>query len=88
MSETSPNEAIVRHNPFDDPPPAKRPGLVIAVLVAIVVHGALGVYLWKARFEPKYKEYSDEITDVALIKPQAPRRRRRRPSCSQGRPRR
>ena len=45
-------------------PPALSPRLVrglawslaaIALLLAVIVHGALGVYLWKTRFEPKYK---------------------------------
>lgn len=72
MSDTSHSEALTRHNPFDDPRPKSRPGTMIALVVALVVHGALGVYLWKSRFDPKYKEYSEEITDVALIKPVPP----------------
>ena len=59
MSDPSLNEAMhVRHNPFDDPKPKRRPGTTIALLIAVFVHGALGVYLWKSRFDPKYKECS------------------------------
>ena len=72
MSDTSHSEALTRHNPFDDPKPKARPGTMIALILAVLVHGALGVYLWKTRFDPKYKEYSEEITDVALIKPVPP----------------
>ena len=72
MSETSPDHAIIRHNPFDDPKQKTSPGMIVALIIAVTFHGALGVYLWKSRFDPKYKEYSDEITDVALIKPVPP----------------
>jgi protein TonB len=30
------------------------------------------VYLWKSKFEPKYREYTDDVTDVAIIKPATP----------------
>src|SRR3954469_24899811 len=73
MSETSPAEAHVRHNPFDDPKPKRSKGFTAALIGALVVHAGLGIYLWKARFEPKYKEYSDGGPDVALIKPVPPR---------------
>jgi protein TonB len=73
MTDTSPRDALhPGHNPFDDPRPKKQKGLVIALIIAILVHAALAFYLWKSKFEPQYKEYSDEVTDVALIKPVPP----------------
>ncbi|MFN9711369.1 MAG: energy transducer TonB, partial [Alphaproteobacteria bacterium] len=63
MSDTSHTEALTRHNPFDDPKPRARPGTMIALILALVAHVGLGFYLWTTRFEPKYKEYSDEVTD-------------------------
>ncbi|WP_411286808.1 energy transducer TonB [Phenylobacterium sp.] len=73
MTDTS-NQAAhpTRHNPFDDPRPKRNKGVTIAITLSIVVHALLGYYLWKTRFEPNYKEYTDEITDVALIKPVPP----------------
>jgi protein TonB len=60
------------HNPFDDPRPKKNKGVTIALLIALLAHGLLAFYLWKSKFEPRFQEYSDDVTDVALIKPQAP----------------
>lgn len=60
------------HNPFDDPRPKRNKGMTVAIIISILVHAALAIYLWKSRFEPNYKEYSDEVTDVALIKPVPP----------------
>ncbi len=68
MAEASPDTAVtVRHNPFDEPKTKRSKGVTIAIVVSIVAHAAVGVYLWKARFEQKYKAYSDEVTDVAII---------------------
>jgi len=36
----------------------------IAVAAAFVLHGLLGLYLWKVKFNPNYKEYSDEAAAV------------------------
>jgi protein TonB len=73
MAEPSPQTAArPGHNPFDEPVRKKNTGITIAIIVSFVVHALLGVYLWKTKFEPKYKEYSDDITDVALIKPAPP----------------
>ena len=74
MAETSPPGAASSHltgshNPFDDPRPRRQKGFWIAIVIAIVVHAALALYLWKSKFEPNFKEYSDDVTDVALIKP-------------------
>ncbi|WP_091742895.1 energy transducer TonB [Phenylobacterium immobile] len=60
------------HNPFDERKPARNKGVTIAIIVSIIAHVAIGVYLWKTRFEPNYKEYSDEVTDVSIIKPVPP----------------
>ena len=58
------------HNPFD--PPAQKglgKGFTTAIAVVVGLHALLGVYLWKYRFEPKYREYTDEKIDTELIKP-------------------
>ena len=34
------------HNPFDDPRPKRPKGFWYAVLIALAVHVALGLYLW------------------------------------------
>jgi protein TonB len=47
-------------------------GFGIALTVAVVAHIALGFYLWKAKFEVKYKEFSDEAVKVNLLKPPPP----------------
>ena len=57
MTDTSsrgstPAPAYGSHNPFDDPRPKRNKGMLIAMAVAIVVHGALAIYLWKSKFEP------------------------------------
>src|SRR5437899_1617387 len=57
------------HNPFDDPRPPRQKGMLIALAIAVVVHAALALYLWKSKFEANFKEYSDDVTDVSLIKP-------------------
>ena len=44
MSETR-DIAHPGHNPFDDPRPKKNKGLMVALVVAVVVHAALAVYL-------------------------------------------
>ena len=60
------------HNPFDVPPPKRGKGFLIAGLLALLLHGILGVVLWRQRFELTVREYSDDVTDVAIIKPMAP----------------
>ena len=72
MTDTSPPHSLSGHNPFDDPRPKRNKGFGIALLIAIIFHSALAVYLWKSKFEPQFKEYSDDVTDVALIKPVPP----------------
>jgi protein TonB len=49
-----------------------RGALVVALLATLALHAGLGVYLWKARFEPQYREYADDVTDVVLVKPSPP----------------
>src|SRR5688572_26836819 len=73
MAETSQHDiAHPAHNPFDPPVVKRGRGTTIAIVVSIIFHLALGIYLLKARFDMEYKEYSDEVTDVALIKPVPP----------------
>ena len=43
-----------------------------AVLGSVLVHAMIGVYLWQAKFEPQYRTYADEVTDVELIRPSRP----------------
>ncbi len=57
---------------FDDPPKQRSKGVTLAIIASIIVHVLLGVYLWKSKFEPKYREYTDDVTDVAIIKPATP----------------
>ena len=47
-------------------------GFAMAVTIAFILHGLLGLYLWKVKFEPQYKEYSDDATKVDIIKPPPP----------------
>lgn len=70
---------ISRREPDSEPrrPMERRPrrqgrGALAAVLLSLAFHAGLGVALWKAKFEPRYREYSDEVTNVELIKPQPP----------------
>jgi periplasmic protein TonB len=60
------------HNPFDDPRPKTRKAFWAAIFVAILAHAALIFYLYKTKFEPEYREYSDDVTDVAIVKPAPP----------------
>jgi protein TonB len=71
MAEVQQHDIIHRHNPFDDPRPTRPKGFWIAIVIATIAHVALAFYLWKSQFEPKFREYSDDVTDVALVKPQA-----------------
>ncbi|MCA3739256.1 MAG: energy transducer TonB [Phenylobacterium sp.] len=59
-------------NPFDLPPPQRGRGFWIAGLVALLLHVAVGFALWKQRFELQIREFSDDVTDVEIIKPMAP----------------
>ena len=71
MSDTS-DTTHIHHSPFDAPKPKRNKGIIIAIVVSIVVHVALGLYLYKTKFEPEYREYSEDVTDVAIIKPAPP----------------
>lgn len=57
---------------FDEPKKKRNTGVTVAIVGSIIVHAGLGYYLYKSRFEPKYREYSDDVTDVAIIKPAPP----------------
>jgi protein TonB len=71
MADTS-QQAHPTRSIFDDPPKKANKGVVVAVILSVIVHAFLGVYLWKTKFEPKYREYSDDVTDVAIVKPAPP----------------
>ena len=60
------------HNPFDAPVKKRNNGVTAAIIGSIIVHGVVGFYLWKAKFHSEFKEYSDDVTDVAIIKPAPP----------------
>lgn len=36
------------------------------------MHAGLGVYLWQSKFEPQFREYADELTEVQLVRPSPP----------------
>src|SRR5438309_362962 len=72
MSDTRDIVHPGHHNPFDDPRPKKNNGLFIALAIAAVVHAALAIYLWKSKFEAQFKDYSEDVTDVSIIKPVPP----------------
>jgi hypothetical protein len=62
------------YDPLVDAPPKRRRkgGMAAPVIVSIVIHGLLGYYIYKSKFEPKYKEYSDEAVKVDIVKPPPP----------------
>ena len=58
MADTSSHGAAPltgRHNPFDDPRPKQKKGLIVAMIIALFVHALLALYLWKSKFEPSFK---------------------------------
>ena len=62
------------YDPLTDERPPRRKGgkFVPALVIAGIVHAALGYYLWKAKFEPKYRDFSDEAVKAELVKPAPP----------------
>ena len=50
----------------------RRVGVVLAATASLALHAAVGVYLWKAKFEPNYRQYAEEVTNVELVKPRPP----------------
>lgn len=49
---------------------SRRMGKVqLGVAISLAVHAALGVYLWKTKFEPQYREYAEAVTQVELLRP-------------------
>ena len=50
------------HNPFDIPRRSKNATrtFLIASSVAILFHVLVGFYVYKAKFQPHYKQYSEE----------------------------
>jgi protein TonB len=45
---------------------------MIGVAFAVAIHLGVGYYVYKAKFEPKYQEFSDEAVKVALLKEAKP----------------
>ena len=68
--------AEAQHPVYDpltsDGPRKKNKGFTIGLIIAFVFHAALGLYLWKVKFNPHYKSYSDEKVKVDIIHPVAP----------------
>jgi protein TonB len=62
----------VHRSPFDEPAPQKPKGLIAALIIAVIVHALIGYFIWKNKFEMEYREYSDDVTDVAIVKPAPP----------------
>ncbi|RYG04918.1 MAG: energy transducer TonB, partial [Caulobacteraceae bacterium] len=60
MAETTDTTQEEHHerSVFDEPKKKRNVGVTLAIVGSIIVHGALGFYLYKSKFEPKYKEYS------------------------------
>jgi protein TonB len=56
----------------DARPRRRGGGFATGVAVAVVFHIGIGAYLWKAKFEPKYQEFSDEAVKVSLLKAPPP----------------
>ena len=69
LTNSNPHE----HHHYDpltaDRPPRRRgaAGSITAVTVAVVFHAGIGFYVWKAKFEPKYQEFSDQAVKVSLL---------------------
>jgi protein TonB len=59
---------------FGDPAPRGGPGAgtVSALAVALAVHAGLGAYLWQSNFEPRFREFAEEVTEVQLVTPSPP----------------
>jgi len=49
-------------------PRRKSNGFLVGVGVTVLIHVGIGYYVYKAKFEPKYQEFSDEAVKVALLK--------------------
>ena len=72
-------DQAVAERPYYDPltaeggPKGKKGGVfMIATIVAFILHALLIFYLWKVKFEPKYKQYADDATTVEIVKPPPP----------------
>ena len=62
---------LAHHNPFDAPKPKSSGAMGIAVIIAVLAHAIVGYIIYKKKFELKIKSYSDDVTDVQMIKPVA-----------------
>jgi len=63
------------HRLYDDAPAARRrpsAATVSALAIVLAMHAGLGVYLWQSKFEPQFREYADELTEVQLVRPTPP----------------
>ncbi|MGA0603807.1 TonB family protein [Caulobacter sp. KR2-114] len=70
--------ATVPHHAYLDrigegPPRRPSPALVAAIALSLVAHGAVGVYLWKAKFEHRLASYGEPATDATLVRPPPPK---------------
>jgi protein TonB len=60
------------HNPFDLPRPRRNNGVIVAIVLSVAVHGIIGYYLYRAKFHPKYQDYSDVKTEATILQPPPP----------------
>ena len=65
------SDTLITHNPFDVPPRKRSGAMLIAIVIAVAAHAIVGYMIYKKKFELKIKQYSDDVTDVSLIKPLA-----------------
>jgi periplasmic protein TonB len=70
--QTPADVAHPAHNPFDMPRPRRNNGLLIAIVVTLGLHAIIGYYLYRWKFHAEFAQYSDEKTNVQVIKPPPP----------------
>jgi protein TonB len=70
--EDTPHRA---YDPLTDERPRRRRksgGLIVALAVVLLAHVALLLYLYKAKFEAHFRDFTDQATKVAIVKPPPP----------------
>jgi len=72
MAATYPHMAFHGRNPFDAERPKRSGWTYPAVVASLLVHGAFFLCLLTARFTAPIQLYSDQATDVALVRAPPP----------------